>query len=133
MAKSKMIKIECGCPPSFCIGCSACGGRGYILADEDYLDIKIGDAVICTGNPARLYLLDHATPAIFLFIPSSLFINGKVRVLFDRVEQLAVLEEILYDSLEHETIHYLLAKMFNMYTSKKLENIHKTILEWIRK
>jgi hypothetical protein len=124
-----MIEIECGRPRSFCIGCSACGGRGYVLVDEDYVDIKIGDAVICTGNPARLYLLNHATPTILLFIPSQRFINGKVRVLFDGFEQLAELEEILFDSLEHETIHYLLAKMFNMYLSIKLDNVHRAMLE----
>jgi hypothetical protein len=119
-----MIKIKCGRPSSFCIGCSACGGRGYVLVDEDYVDLKIGDAVICTGNPARLYLLNYTTPTIYLFIPSQNIFNDKIYATLGGVRQLVDLEDILYDSLEHETIHYLLAKMLNMYVSEKLENVH---------
>ena len=130
----KMIKIECGFPRLFCNGCFVCGGRGYILVD-DAVDIKIGDMTKCGNNPAWLHyipnsLVNYATPTIYLFIPSSHFINDKVRIRFNNgVEQLSDLDDILYDSLEHETIHYLLAKMFNMYLSKKLDNIHRAMFE----
>jgi hypothetical protein len=131
-----MIKIECGFPRLFCIGCSVCGGKGYILVDDE-VEIRIGDIITSRNNPAWLHYIPndlvnyvYVTPTIFLFIPSSHLINGKVRVRFNNgVEQLADLEDILYDSLEHETIHYLLAKMFNMYISKKLENVHTAMLE----
>jgi hypothetical protein len=129
-----MIKIECGFPRSLCIGCSVCGGRGYILVDDE-VDIKIGDMTKCGAHPARLHYIPNSlvnyvyvTPTIYLFIPSSHFIDDKVYVKFGDVERLADLEDIIYDSLGHETIHYLLAKMFNMYLSKELDNVHKEML-----
>lgn len=135
-ANGKMIKIECGYPRSSCIEClyySECGGRGYILVVEDYVDIKIGNASICTRNPARLYLLNYAMPTLYLFIPSQNCFNDKIYATLGGVRQLVDLEDILCESLEHETIHYLLAKMFNMDISKKLDNIHGAMFEWIRK
>jgi hypothetical protein len=127
-----IIKIECGFPPSFCIGCLVCGGRGYILV-EDEVDIRIGDVDRCGNNPARLNYVPNSSvsyvkPTIHLFIPSSHFEDGKVKVGFGGVKRLVDLEEIIFDSLEHEVVHYLLAKMLNIYLSKKLENVHKEMM-----
>jgi hypothetical protein len=132
----KMIKIECGFPPSYCIGCVVCGGTGYILVDDE-VDIEIGDMSKCGKNPAWLHYIpdssfNYVKPTIYFFIPSSHFTDGKVKVELGGVKQWTNLEDIIFDSLEHETIHHLIAKMLNMFLSQKLDNIHKEMIhnEW---